>query len=621
MSETATHKRTGKPKIVKEVEAALERDKPIYVKLPGNGTLVMDQLVPFLLVYRLPPGGKDEFTKRLGKTEAAYIIGSNAKTSRLHNMVEVLSTKLADKFGGFLLLEVWFSNEDSPVDFTIHVHRNTSFSVADKLNTELSRITVGMDHFSSKVEKGTTVNPPYYKSILPKEQLKKSEILLIGLEIKPRYMNTHTGKPYPLFLRALRIAFSKALKKTFFEFIRLHTSFNAGNFEMLGKTVIEDKVWEIDAQLADFNAQFDLLFLVTPVNVTEAWEKFKESNYLKEPVFHYRHMPIDPELIKRNLYALPIEDISDPTLAFLFRDKRKEIDRMLNMLAEREKEDFVQSSIQLFGRIDDKVLEIAKALLIAVPLPKPKADGETINARQFAALAKTELQYLKKQYDEVQTEVKVRDDIVGILVSKGVLHINTDFTVHKKRIPALLQHEIGTHVATYFNGRSQPFKLFSSGVPGYEQLQEGLAVLIEYIMDGLTGGRLRTLAARVVAVDQMVAGHSFCDTFHLLVDHYHFSPERAFNIVMRVYRGGGLTKDAVYLKGLINVLDYIRAGNDLEPLLIGKIRQDYLPFIDELIHRRLLRPIPIKPRYLNDSFKEKIHEIKERVTLFNMTAL
>jgi uncharacterized protein (TIGR02421 family) len=217
--------------------------------------------------------------------------------------------------------------------------------------------------------------------------------------------------------------------------------------------------------------------------------------------------------------------------------------------------------------------------------------------------------------------VKVSEDIVGIHVSRGILHIGSDFVVDKKRVPALLQHEIGTHAATYFNGRSQPFKLFSTGVPGYEQLQEGLAVLTEYIMNGLTGGRLRTLAARVVAVDQMVAGHPFCDTFHLLVDHYHFSPEHAFNITMRAYRGGGLTKDALYLKGLINVLDYIRAGNDLEPLLVGKIRQDYLPIVDELMYRRLLRPIPIKPRYLDGSFKEKIEDIKENVTLFNMTAL
>ncbi|MCH5599357.1 flavohemoglobin expression-modulating QEGLA motif protein [Niabella ginsengisoli] len=60
----------------------------------------------------------------------------------------------------------------------------------------------------------------------------------------------------------------------------------------------------------------------------------------------------------------------------------------------------------------------------------------------------------------------------------------------------MLQHEIGTHVVTYYNGKAQPLELFSIGVPGYEELQEGLAVLAEYLNDGLTNSRMRTLAAR-----------------------------------------------------------------------------------------------------------------------------
>src|SRR3546814_5044101 len=63
-------------------------------------------------------------------------------------------------------------------------------------------------------------------------------------------------------------------------------------------------------------------------------------------------------------------------------------------------------------------------------------------------------------------------------------------------------------MVTYYNGMAQPFHLFHTGVPGYEKLQEGLAVLSEYIMDGLTNRRLRTLASRVVAVNHMVTGRS-----------------------------------------------------------------------------------------------------------------
>src|SRR5690606_21372415 len=134
----------------------------------------------------------------------------------------------------------------------------------------------------------------------------------------------------------------------------------------------------------------------------------------------------------------------------------------------------------------------------------------------------------------------------------------------------------------------------------------------------LTPNRLRTIAARVIAVQQLVSGSSFVDTFYLLVDKYHFSNKAAFTITMRVYRGGGLTKDAVYLKGLLNIIEYIKKGKSLEPLLIGKIRQDYITVIQELIHREILTKIPIKPRYLDEKYLTKYENIRSGGNVFNM---
>ena len=87
---------------------------------------------------------------------------------------------------------------------------------------------------------------------------------------------------------------------------------------------------------------------------------------------------------------------------------------------------------------------------------------------------------------------------------------------------------------------------------------------------------------------------------------------------MRGYRGCGFTKDAVYLKGLLSLLNYIREGNDIETLLIGKIRQDYLPIVEELVHRKVLRSIPIKPRFLDDDYSKEIRRVKKGITVFNM---
>ena len=42
-----------------------------------------------------------------------------------------------------------------------------------------------------------------------------------------------------------------------------------------------------------------------------------------------------------------------------------------------------------------------------------------------------------------------------------------------------------------------------------------------------------------------------------------------------VFRGGGLTKVALYLRGLVEILDHIGGGGELEPLLVGKVAVEY----------------------------------------------
>ena len=70
---------------------------------------------------------------------------------------------------------------------------------------------------------------------------------------------------------------------------------------------------------------------------------------------------------------------------------------------------------------------------------------------------------------------------------------------------------------------------------------------------------------------------------------------------MRVYRGGGLTKDAVYLRGLIQLHEYLRTGGELESLLVGKISAENIPIIQELLWREVLHappaaaPLPRRP--------------------------
>jgi uncharacterized protein (TIGR02421 family) len=213
----------------------------------------------------------------------------------------------------------------------------------------------------------------------------------------------------------------------------------------------------------------------------------------------------------------------------------------------------------------------------------------------------------------------VRDDITGLMVSNGNLLIGSRTKIPEERIEALIQHEVGTHVLTYLNGKAQPLRQLYIGLAGYEELQEGLAVLSEYLVGGLTRPRLRLLAARVVAAERLIKGAEFVDVFRELNKDYGFERRTAFNIAMRTYRGGGLTKDAVYLQGLVKLIDYIKHDGQLETLLVGKISAEHVAIIKELQWRKVLLPAPLQPRYLNDpKIKSKLEDLKNGLSIINL---
>jgi uncharacterized protein (TIGR02421 family) len=276
-------------------------------------------------------------------------------------------------------------------------------------------------------------------------------------------------------------------------------------------------------------------------------------------------------------------------------------------------------SLQLFGGIDNELNELAEVLLAKISFRSREAGGGYLNATNFARRARTEIDYYRQLYPALSAEVIVRDDTVGLMVSQGNLLIGHQTRIPASRAEALLQHEVGTHVLTYFNGRGQPFQQLYTGLAGYEELQEGLAVLAEYLVGGLSRPRLRLLAGRVVAARCLIEGATFIDTFRELTRTYGFAQRTAFTMTVRIYRSGGLTKDAVYLRGLIGVLDYLKKGGELEPLFVGKIMGDHIPIIQELQARQVLRPVPLRPRYIDQPQTiQRLERLRKGITILDL---
>lgn len=346
---------------------------------------------------------------------------------------------------------------------------------------------------------------------------------------------------------------------------------------------------------------FDFLLQITPINTRQAWTHFKRRKFNQPPAFRYRPHAVDPALLKRQLWNIRLDRIEDPTIQHLFREKRKELDIQISMLGSINNADFLYGSLQLFGPLDDQLLATARGLLDTIsPHSREQRGQKRVDAQEFAGLARAEIEKYRRQFADFNPQVAVQESITGLMVSQGNLLVGSQVKMSAGRVQALLEHEVGVHMLTYFNGQAQPFKLLSAGLAGYEELQEGLAVLAEYVVGGLSKPRLRLLAARVVAAQCLIDGASFIDTFRLLKDSYHFKERFAFNIVARIYRAGGYTKDAVYLRGLMKLLGYLRNEPLHELFFIGKIAISHIPIIQELRRRQVLGAPPLLPHFLDD---------------------
>ncbi|MBN1219403.1 MAG: DUF1704 domain-containing protein [Anaerolineae bacterium] len=622
-------------RFVKTVCARLAENKRVRRNLPEGGRLHIDRQLPFLCVYRRPPRRRDPGTERLILGEASYLRATGSKRLKpgLSKLVENVARTLSPEFGAFLIIEVWAAQpnqrnvtgyNNNPLRpqpaFRLYLSKtHTPVSTVETLTKSLKQMKILKRSARVEVVYSRRRSPPGMSPLLLARQAKALNCFIIGLEVQPVYRHPDTGELYPMVLQTLHRGLSRALKRAFFEFTRVQTTHRPRNYQVLGRRAMVKAVWQVDQQLAAISNSYDFLLQVTPVNVQSAWREFKRSRCQRAPVFHYRPLPLDPALTKRDLFAIHIERIEDPTLAYLFRQKRSEIDRQLTMLLDRDTSKFLYGSLQVYGGVDDNLFQLATSLLETISPRSRDGAGGYVDAKTFANRARDEVKYYREIYPDVSATVQIRDDITGLMVSQGNLLVSSRTQIPVSRIEALLQHEVGTHILTYFNGRAQPFQQLYTGLAGYEALQEGLAVLSEYLVGGLSRPRMRLLAGRVLAVRRLTEGASFVDTFEELSHHYGFAQRTAYIITMRVYRGGGLTKDAAYLKGLVTLLDYLKRGGALEALYIGKITANDLPLIRELQWRQVLGPIPLKPRYLDDpQVVKKIAQLRNGLTVLDL---
>jgi uncharacterized protein (TIGR02421 family) len=591
------------------VLARLRDGEILRQELPGDlGEIHIDHLQPVICVYREPSDGSDPGTRRLLSGLASVIVAAAEPTHlpQLREAVSRLTELMIESFGAAFVLEIWSgpcAAKDAaggPPTFRIVAEKQGVSGVTLKA-LERALLAIEPDRPPRiLVEYRSRAAPDGLDPVLAESEESRDTVFLVGLEVPPVYRDPQSGQLIPDALRRFTRQLGHALRQAFYAFAEAHAVTRPAHFHELGPRALTDGVARVDAGLATVGDAFDLLLHATPVNAERAYAAFVETACDSVPEFLYRPLTVDHGALKLSLYKIPLESIEDPALHHIFDAQRDELDRQITMLADRNTPRFLLGSQQVFGAPDPRLRDVARQLLDAQPQRADRSGKSVVTAPEFARMAERELKYYRATWPDLPARVELREDIPGVMVSKGNFLIGTNATVREDRVAPLLHHEIGTHVLTYYNGLKQPLSQFHTGMPGYEETQEGLAVLSEYLCGGLGLPRLRTLAGRVVAVDAMIGGADFVETYRMLARDFGFGAREGFTIAMRVYRGGGLTKDIVYLRGLMGLLDHLAAGHAFEDMLLGKVTLDHMDVVEELRWRRILSPGPLKPRYLND---------------------
>lgn len=593
---------------------------PLQVSHPESGQLSFDRPLPLLCLHQRSGKKHEMALDWLARGAPNHLVYEDEQQARaVAKRVERLCTAARDQYGACVIAAVE-AGPGGRDDDVIRVEIETDGGNQDRWQAGIDAFRGQLDRPLFGFRPEVDVRPGAVSKINGLFGLAEDDdIHNVRIRVDPVFVG-EGGQVRRLLLNLFNEHFQRALLAMCFHFVNEGMRRELSSSAALGRRQIAPEVGALEAELSSISRSYDLILQLTPRNGTEACGKFLSGACEKPPHFVYRPIDVDPDLLKRRLYALPIEHVEDPAMARILAEQREHIANQLDMLAHRNTDRCLYASLHVYGPAEDKLYR--QALSIAEDLEVDQAEERQVryDAEAFRKLAQEEIAHYQRQGEGILGTATIRSDVSSLTVSEDHLLIPADLNVSEPRVRALLAHEVGTHLVTYWNGGAQPLALMRTGLAGYEQLQEGLAVVAEYLAGGLTRQRMRLLAARVIAVRHLLNRGTFVDVHRKLRDKLDLSATEAFTVTMRVFRGGGFTKDAIYLRGLGDVLKYVSRGKPLERLFSGKFAAYHTDLVDELFARKVLKPPLVVPRVLTDpAGMERLEKLRAgRPTIFEL---
>lgn len=594
--------------IENEVTELMSSGKPLRHDLPDGGMLHIDRPLPFLSVHI---GSEPAAARDIVSSNASYLVTSDAALAV--EICGLVSRELVTHCHAFLLLDFGelekdrFLTDDAPVLPAFEIAIATGSSAAEQAAQEAfaaAAMSREAKYRTPRIEKlRRSRDNSSLSSALP-------GAAVLTVRFAPIYKAPGREAIYPDVRDRVVANMVDSGLRAVAAYVDASGLKAPASHRSLGRRAFIDAVSRADRAIDKVASAFDFLLAVTPINSEIAWAEFEAGGYGEAPRLLYRPLEFEVSEQKRRLFAVSLDQFEDPLLTTLYLEKQQELDLQLSMISARETPRFVEIGRAIYGPVEPELLRAATAILEHQPIRDiaGKRKSPLVDCNTVAAAAREMIGEYRSLHPGFDASVEIRSDLpAGLLVSANRLLVSRATAMPADRLAALLGHEVGVHLLTYYNGSAQGLRILSSGLAGYEGMQEGLAVLAEYLSGGMTAERLQLLAARVVACDSMLKGADFPATFGQLTADHGLNERRAFNVVLRVYRGGGLAKDAIYLRGLLQVLRHLEEGGSLTPFWIGKISAKHLGAVEELRARGLLKPPVVQPTFLSaDGVRQRL---------------
>lgn len=539
--------------------------------------------------------GKKVWKEDLNKEEKQI---SKLKHQNFYKVVHALIHKLELKFNSVVVFDVHSYNyKRYPVETPVfnlgteNINQKQNRKFINYWLKELRKIT--LHGIETTVEENSVFKGKGF--LLEFISKHFNNTLVFATEIKKVYCNEENGEIFPLVIDELTEQFKKAIINTSAYFAKQRTNLTVKKKNRLLSSELDNDLIKIDNQLFNIVKDFEIISLINPINIDQTRKKFIKSKYSENPEFIYNQLSINPFEFKRKLYDIPVEKINDISLRILYQDVIDSYADKIDIIASIGTDKFLYNSLRYFGEPDKNDIKNAEYILHS---------SSSVDQEEELNLNSSDVfHYFKYVIDKYgfQCKLEISKKIISKVLNlnnKKTLLIRKDAFFSEKSLHALAEHEIGVHMLTTINSRVQPLKIFRLGTPLNTHAQEGLAILSEYLSGNISINRLQILSLRVLTIEKLLQGYDFKQTFAFLMDTGLLNETQSFFMTARIFRGGGFTKDHLYLKGFKDILKYYNENKHIMSLLIGKTSLKYKDVIEEMIERKIFLP----PKYKTISF-------------------